>query len=261
MSHNLLGPGQPVGSYLIETYLTTGTFGELYLARHSGTQELVALKVVNVPFGVRVGLDIYALGEHVLTLDHPCLVPVRELHLDETPQYVVMAYAAGGSLSSRLDSTAPALLGVEEARALLSAVGSALTYLHERGIVHRGVQPASILFGPEGGALLSGLDLACSLAQLGTPVRIVTVGYAAPEERQGMASPQSDQYALGCVAYRLLTGEPPAPDMRADLARRVEELALPARIGQVILRALSALPGARWEGIADFIAALEAAKP
>jgi serine/threonine protein kinase len=261
MTSLLLGPGQPVGPYLIETYLTTGTFGDVYRARHSGTQELVALKVVDVPFGVRVGLDIYALGEQVLTLDHPCLVPVRELHLDETPQYVVMAYAAGGSLSSRLDSTAPALLGVEEALPLLAQVGSALTYLQGRGIVHRGVQPASILFGAAGGALLSGLDLACSLAHLGTPVRIVTAGYAAPEERQGMASPQSDQYALACVAYRLLAGSPPSPDMRADLARRVEELAIPARIGQVILRALRAAPGARWERITAFIAALEAAKP
>lgn len=261
MSNNLLGPGQAIGSYLIEQYLTTGTFGDLYRACHTGTQEQVALKVLDAPYGMRVGLDIYALNDQVLTLDHPCLVPVHELHLDETPRYVVMAYAAGGSLASRLDGTTPALPGMEKALVLLSQVGSALSYLHGRDIVHRGVQPASILLGAEGAAQLSGLDLACPLAQLGLSVRIVTIGYGAPEELQGLASPRSDQYALGVVAYQLLTGSRPSSKMRADLARRVEELTIPARIGQVLLRALSPVPAARWERIADFIAALEAARP
>jgi serine/threonine protein kinase len=169
MTSLLLRPGQPVGPYLIETYLTTGTFGDLYRARHISTQELVALKVLNVPFGVRVGLDIYALGARLLTLEHPCLVPVRELHLDEIPQYVVMAYAAGGSLSNRLDSAARALIPAEEALALLSRAGSALTYLHGQNLVHRGVQPASILFDALGQALLSGLDLALAADQLRSP--------------------------------------------------------------------------------------------
>lgn len=260
MTSLLLGPGQPVGPYLIETYLTTGTFGDLYRARHSSTQELVALKVLNVPFGVRVGLDIYALGARLLTLEHPCLVPVRELHLDEIPQYVVMAYAAGGSLSNRLDSAARALIPAEEALALLSRAGSALTYLHEQNLVYRGVQPASILFDALGQALLSGLDLALATDQLRSP-RVITALYHAPEEERGLASPQSDQYALGCLAYHLFTGRRPSRGMRGDLAQRVEEHAIPAQRGRAVLRAMTGVATQRWESVADFVTRLSVDRP
>jgi serine/threonine protein kinase len=258
MSHNLFAPGHTVGAYILEAYLATGSFGDLYKARHSTTQERVVLKMVNVPFGTRVGIDVFALGNQLLTLSHPCLVPVREIHLDDVPQYIVMAYAPGGSLAQSVKSTSTSpQLKVEEALTIISQVGKALSYLHGQSIVHRGVQPASVLFSLHG-VQLSGLDLACRVEQLADARRIVTVAYAAPEEIQGMVSPQSDQYALGSLAYHLLTGMQPSTHMRRHLVQCISGQTIPAHMGRTLLRALAELPSSRWPSVADFVATLTA---
>ena len=259
-TQHLLVPGQPVGLYIVETYLTTGSFGDLYLAKHGTTQERVALKIIQIPSGVRVGRDLFALGERLLALSHPCLVQVREMHLDETPPYHVMAYAEGGSLSQRLDGASRSPMGAAASLPILARVGAALTYLHEQNIVHRGVQPASILFDEQGQALLSGLDLAQPTDQVPSP-QVITALYHAPEEERGVASPRSDQFALGCLAYHLLTGSRPSREMRRDLAQRVEEQIIPSHIGRAVLRALAEVSTLRLESVADFVAALGADRP
>lgn len=258
MSHFLFAPGQQVGMFAIETYLTTGSFGDLYLARHETSRERVALKVIKAPSGVRVGRDVFVLGARLLALSHPTIVPIRELRLDETPPYLVMTYADGGSLSQRLDSMRSSMPDSALSLSILARVGDALTYLHEQSIVHRGVQPASILFDAQGQALLSGLDLAFGTDQAPSP-RVVTASYHAPEEERGMVSARSDQFALGCLAYLLFTGRRPSREMRGDMAQRVEERGIPSHIGRAVLRALAEVPDLRWGSVAEFTAALSAA--
>jgi len=261
MTHQLLWPGQPVGSYRIEAYLMRGPFGELYRARHSSTQKQVALKVVDVPSGVRVGRDVWALGERAPMLSHPALLPVHEVQLDAVPPFVVMAIASGGFLDRRLQIAGLFRLTAPETLTILSQVGEALTYLHGQHIVHRGVQPAAVSLTLTGDVRLSGLDCSCGLAELPGAQRMPTAGYAAPEERQGEVSEQSDQYALGCLAYRLLTGEEPSEHMHRRLARCIGEQLIPAHAGRAVLRALADLPSSRFERLADFVAALSSGQP
>ena len=248
--------GHMLGHYRIEHLIATGTFGTFYSARHGDSGDMVALKVVSVPFGVRVGIDVWALGGQACALSHSALLPVHEVRLEEAPPYVVTALASGGSLAQRLKIEQLFRVTVTDALAWLSSVGNALAYLHEQNIVHRGVQPASVLLTLTGHARLSGLDRACRLDQLVDARSITTAGYAAPEEIGGKVSALSDQYALGCIAFHLLTGEEPSQHMRRHLARCIGEQSIPAHAGRAVLRALAETPPSRFERVADFVAAL-----
>lgn len=255
------GSGQVFGPYTISAYLATGTFGTLYRARSLHADEEVVLKLVQVPVGLHVGWDVFSLGDELLRFDHPSILPIHEMHLDETPPYVVMAYAPGGSLEQRLTGVAQHPLALTETLQVLSQVGAALSCLHERQVVHRGVQPASILLDGSGHALLAGFDLAIHPHQASVVAPAMTLDYHAPEEEQGIVSAQSDQYALGCLAYHLLTGQRPSSEMHRRLSRSIGERTIPAQLGRAVLRALAGLPSSRWESVADFIAALQSTQP
>jgi serine/threonine protein kinase len=253
-----LPTGYRLGNYRIEHYLATGTFGAVYSARRDSTGDMVALKVLQAPEGVRIGIDVWVLGEQVCELSHPALLQVHEIHLDGTLPYVSMAFASGGSLAQRLQIEPLFRMTVHEALTYLLGIGEALAYLHERDIVHRGVQLVSVLLTLTGRVQLSGLDLACKSVQLAGVQRIVTAGYAAPEEIDGETSAQSDQYALGCIAYRLLTGEQPSEHMQRHLARCIGDGSIPASLGRAVLRALAETPSSRFECVIEFVTALRA---
>src|SRR5438105_8774758 len=96
--------------------------------------------------------------------------------------------------------------------AIISQIGQALDYAHQKGIIHHDVKPENILFNAKGDALLADFGIALlqetvtrqrATASMGTPM------YMAPEHFQGVVSRRSDQYSLACVAYELLTGRPP----------------------------------------------------
>src|SRR5207302_10043482 len=135
------------------------------------------------------------------------------LELDDSAgaAYLVMPYYAGGSLRERL--RAAGRLDPDEALDLAAQLGRGLDALHERGVVHRDVKPSNVLLDGEGTAALTDFGLArgpdstrltAEGQLLGTP------HYLAPELIEGReASRESDVYALGCVLYECLAGEPP----------------------------------------------------
>ncbi len=99
----------------------------------------------------------------------------------------------------------------EEAVIILSQVGQALQYAHQQNIIHRDLKPENILFNTRGEAVLADFGIAAVLASART--RQVGFGgtpaYMAPEQFEGIISTKSDEYALGCIAYELLTGRKP----------------------------------------------------
>lgn len=259
MSKILLAPGQSVGEYVIETWLDEGSFGTFYRARHARTREVVALKILWPPSGVLIGRDVFALPTDVLlSLDYPGVLPIRGVRLDEEPRYVATAYAPGDSLAQKLVWPSPHAMKADVALPILSRIGAALSYLHQRGIVHWGVQPGAILFDESGHAWLSGLDLAIGVGQR-PEISLYTFAYHAPEEEQKEISVQCDQYALGAVAYHLLTGKQPTGDMCRYLAQALLSGALSAPLGRAILRSLAELPSSRWPSVEEFLDALSAA--
>src|SRR5579884_3499007 len=125
-----LAPGQVIGQYRIQKYLTTGTFGRLYLADQQSTGSIVVLKVVSVPGDLRLHYDVFSLGTHLLNLKHPSILPILEVNLDSFPPYIVTAYVTGGSLFDRLKSGTVHALSLSDKLTIVSQIGNALEYLH-----------------------------------------------------------------------------------------------------------------------------------
>ncbi len=259
-------PGQLIGLYRIQKYLVTGTFGSLYLVEIEGTSTLVVLKVINVPAGLRLHHDVFSLGTSLINLNHPSILPTIDVHLDGILPHIVTSYVTGGSLFDRIRHHEPNTLLFSEALTIITQVGQALAYLHQRGIIHRGIQPASILFNDAGNALLTGFDLAIRDGavkhHLGSN-QIGTESYMAPEQSRGIASEKSDQYALACIAYELFTGRLPFRETPSQSTpqRQQKPLIVPHRLNpqipthaeHALLRALSIKPDQRYDNVETFL--------
>src|SRR2546423_8407718 len=122
-----------------------------------------------------------------------------------------MAFVDGTDLKTLIGEEGRLPLG--RALGIVGQVSSALDAAHTRGLVHRDVKPANILVGPEDRAYLSDFGVAKDLSTNGTTrtgTFVGTIDYSAPEQIEGKAvDPRTDVYALACVFYECLTGEPP----------------------------------------------------
>lgn len=264
----VLPAGRVIGHYRLLQQLATGTFGTLYLAEHQDMRSSVVLKVVSVPQGLRLRYDVFSLGVRLVDLHHPSILPTIEVNLDGIPPYVVTAYTPGGSLLQRIQQEVSHPFPLPEAFAIITQVGQALAYLHQQHIIHRGVQPASIVFDQTGKALLTGFDLAMLAPTGGHNLQSHQIGathYMAPEQSLGEISEKSDQYALGCIAYELCTGRRLKQTMarptsqqrvKAPLAPRQFNPALSIQTERAILKAVSANPDHRYDTVDAFVAAL-----
>jgi serine/threonine-protein kinase len=179
---------------------------------------------------------------------------------------VVTAFAAGGSLAQRIRQHASHGLPLSDAFAIIAQVGQALTYLHQQHIIHRGVQPASIVFDSAGKSLLTGFDLAMLAPTSGHNLPSYQIGathYMALEQSKGQVSVQCDQYALGAIAYELCTGRrlkdagslASSGQQRPRPPRQLNS-ALPIQADRAILRAVATNPDLRYDTVEAFVRAL-----
>ncbi len=262
-----------IGNYNIISIIASGSFGRVYLARHRIlTTRLVALKLMHtVPFASMREREQFVQEAQVLELlKHPSILPILDVGMHEGMPYIVSEYAVGGSLRDRLQDQDKGPLSLEEAIAILSQLGQALQYAHDQHIIHRDIKPENILFNAQGHVLLADFGLATVLAtasvksvnQAGTP------RYMAPEQFQEQACKESDQYALGCVAYELFTGS--APFLASEpialfyqhvnvppVSLREHNPQLPEYIEQAVLKALMKQRADRYRDIQAFVAALQ----
>jgi serine/threonine-protein kinase len=255
----LAAPGEIVGRYRLEELLGEGAAGLVFAARdEQGTR--VALKLLRAELAEDGVMVARFEREARLTRDlgNPHVVPVLELGRSEGLAYLAMPFYAGGSLAVRLRLLGA--LGLDETVDLAAQLGRGLDALHARGVLHRDVKPSNVLLDGEGAAALADFGLARSADStrltaegqlLGTP------HYLAPELIEGReATRQSDVYALGCVLYECVSGEPPFAGRGAaeigfahltepppDPRRRRAEL--PEGAAQAILAALEKDPAER----------------
>src|SRR5439155_19286598 len=185
--------------------------------------------------------------------------------------FIVMEYLAGGSLEQKLraEGAQPAHRVLE----WLEQAAGAIDAAHRGGVVHRDVKPANLLLDRQGRVHVADFGIA-SAAGLGSVTQTGTVlgtaAYLSPEQAQGeRATPASDRYALGIVAFELLTGRRPfegdtaAAEAAAHVSGRVPPVhevnpRLPAALDGVFARALAKEPQRRFDTCAELVAALRA---
>lgn len=213
-------------------------------------------------------------------LTHPRILPVHDSgELTDSSGaptlFYVMPFVAGGSLRDRLK--AAGRLPVEEAIRLVCAAGTALHFAHRQNVVHRDIKPENILL-QDGEAVVADFGVAralsgeCDRPAVTAPgFAIGTPAYMSPEQASGdpVVGARSDQYALACVLYELLAGEPPftGTGARATMARhatepppalRARRAEVPPPVERAVLRALSKEPADRFDSVAAFCEALAA---
>ena len=203
--------GKQVGNYHILAEINSGSFGSVYRGKHIIFEDdpVVAIKLLHASLHTQQERTEFIKEAQLLKkLRHPYILRILDAGFQENMPYLVTEYAAGGSLRDRLRKYNGQSLPVEEAVAILTQIGQALHYANQQHIVHRDLKPENILFNNQGEALLADFGIAVLLTTAHT--RRVGLGgtppYMAPEQFEGLASPKSDQYALGCIAYELVTG-------------------------------------------------------
>mgnify|MGYP001207915072 CR=1 FL=1 len=204
--------------------------------------------------------------------------PARDIPASGAPGteflYYVMPYVDGESLRARLDREPR--LPLEQALRIAGETADALSYAHAQGVVHRDIKPENILF-EAGHAVVADFGIALALSTVETGrmtevgIPIGTPEYMSPEQASGQATidGRTDIYALGCMLYEMLTGEPPFRGVtpQAILAQvisgRPRRFAtgrsdVPRSVESAILRALEKDPGDRFTTVAEFWTALAA---
>jgi len=266
--------GEVIGNYRIIAQLGQGAFSEIYLAQHIVlTNRTVAIKFLLPVFG-RVQQEQFVKEAHVLEqLKHPYILPIYDVGFHDNRVYLIIEYASGGSLHDHIKRLAPGRIPTEQAFKILLQISQALEYAHQQNVVHLDVKPGNILFDGSGDALLADFGIAIMLDPEKSEANLDTAGtpaYMAPERLAGDVSGASDQYALGCIAYELLTGRKPfiADNVLEVLRKQKQEIPTPLRqlvpeispaIEQVVLTSLAKDRRQRFASVAEFAGALERA--
>lgn len=249
----MTGPSR-VGDYALESELGRGATGVVWRAA-APDGSVVAVKLLDPALaGDEEYRARFAREARVAqTIQEAHLVRILDASSsDEGTPFLVLEYVSGGSLAASL---AQEPLGLERTLGVVADVGAALDALHRAGIVHRDVKPSNVMLREDGSAALTDFGLAKGAAYtvLTRPGQVHgTLDYLAPELiRGGEATPASDVYALGCVAFECLTGAPPFADRslfgvgRAHLEDDPPDPPASPEVAWALLRALEKDPTAR----------------
>ena len=201
--------------YAIERELGEGGMATVYLAEDIKHNRKVALKVLKPELAVMVGAERF-LAEIQVTanLQHPHILPLFDSGEADGFLFYVMPFVEGETLRDRIDREKQ--LPVDEAVALASKVAGALQHAHEHGVIHRDIKPGNILL--QGGEpVVADFGIALAVGAAGgsrlteTGLSVGTPYYMSPEQATGDQGlgPATDTYALACVLYEMLVGEPP----------------------------------------------------
>lgn len=247
----------------------------VYLARDPEDDTAVAVKVLEPELAGSVGAQRF-LREIRITaqLDHPGILTLYDSGESDGTLYYVMPYVEGESLGGRMKRDRQ--LSIDEAIKIVLQVSDALEYAHDLGFVHRDIKPENILLSGDR-VMLSDFGIARAVDQAvadkltETGLAVGTPHYMSPEQWMGdKVDGRSDIYALGCVLYEMLVGEPPFSGASAPviLARHAMEAVPSMRVARanispgieaVVRKAMAKVPADRYATAGEFGAALRAA--
>jgi serine/threonine-protein kinase len=264
--------------YSVERELGGGGMSRVFVVQETALGRRVVVKVM--PPELAAGLDAERFHREIhvaASLQHPHVVPLHSAGQAQGLLYYTMPFVEGESLRHRLERQGA--LPVAEAVRLLREITDALCYAHRQGIIHRDLKPANILL-EEGHALVTDFGIAKALfAATGgatTPGGLTSTGlvlgtpaYMAPEQAAGdQIDHRADLYALGCLAYELLTGQPPfaGASAQALIAAHVADVpepvmsrrqGIPRELNELVMRLLQKRPADRPQSADEVLRDLE----
>jgi TolB-like protein/tRNA A-37 threonylcarbamoyl transferase component Bud32/tetratricopeptide (TPR) repeat protein len=260
-------------TYAIERVLGEGGMATVYLATDLKHKRPVAVKVMRAELAATLGAERFLREVEIAAqLSHPHILPVHDSGDAGGVLHYVMPYVEGESLHDRLKRETS--LPVDEALRIAREVSEALAYAHQRKIIHRDIKPANIMLA-NGHALVAdfgiarGVGAATGATITKTGLAVGTPQYMSPEQASGAASvdARSDIFAVGCVLYEMIAGEPPftGPTPQAIVIRSMTEAprslsttrdGLSPAIEAVVNKALAKNPSDRWQTSGEFAKAL-----
>jgi len=264
--------------YRVERLLGSGGMATVYLAHDLKHDRPVAIKVLRPMLAAALGPERFLREIQIAAkLNHPHILALHDSGEADGLLYYVMPYVEGETLQGRIAREKQ--LPVADAVRIAGEVASALAYAHGHGVIHRDIKPGNILLS-NGYALVADFGLARAISNAKTRsdasithsgLTIGTPTYMSPEQSRGEAEidGRSDLYALGCVLYELLVGDPPfsASTPSVLMARHASAKAVPIRalrpsvpagIEWAVMRALEKLPADRYQKAEEFGEALRA---
>ena len=258
------------GPYQIISELGRGGMAVVYRALQPSVNRIVALKVLpSSAEGDTESLRRFQReAETAANLNHENIVKVWEASVDSPPYYIALEFLEGGTLAERLQRGP---LALDEALTIATKLCSALGHAHDRGVVHRDVKPANIMFDSAGRPVVTDFGIARTTdrTQLTAPgSKFGTPNYMSPEQAKGLpADCRTDVYSAGAVLYEMLNGNPPfaGDDPLPVMYRIVNDEptppsalnpALPRTLDALIMRALDKDPRKRYHTGSEMAAAL-----
>jgi len=263
-------------AYAVEREVGQGGMATVYLARDLKHARQVALKVLRPELASAMGGDRFPREIQIVAqLAHPHILPLHDSGELGGFLFYVMPFVEGESLRAKLKREGR--LPLHEAVRILREVTDALAYAHEHGIVHRDIKPDNVMLSGRH-ALVTDFGVAKAVSAAGAD-KLTTVGlalgtpsYMSPEQAMGESDidHRSDIYAVGAMAYEMLTGEPPfgRPTAQAILSAHVldkpEDVTtkrenVPPALGELIMRCLVKEKADRWQSAEEMLPILEGA--
>jgi serine/threonine protein kinase len=268
--------GHRLANFVIERVLGRGGMAQVYFGRDVNLQRPVAIKVIDAQYRDDPAYAIRFVNEAraVASWRHEHIVQVYYADQEEGLYYFVMEYIDGMDLASLLRQYVDEgeLMPHDDVLKIGRAIASALDFAHSKGVIHRDVKPSNVMISADDRVVLTDFGLALDVQQGSMGEVFGSPHYIAPEQarRSADAIPASDLYSLGVMLYEMLTGTVPFDDPSpASLALQHLALPPPAPRGlnpalnesteNVLLKALSKEPSARYSSATALLNALDAA--
>jgi serine/threonine-protein kinase len=239
--------GDRINNYRLEELVGSGSFGQVWRARHHVFDELVAIKI---PTDAQYVRNLQREGVAVHGLKHSNIVRALDLDPYADPPYLIMEYVAGPSLRQALEAN-PRGMPIPAVAEIMRGLLAALDVAHQAGLIHRDVKPANILLhhplesiaevsreavkvtdfglGHVGGMTTASIMQSASMLTAGGKSVSGTLAYMSPEQKEGEVDARSDLYSCGIVLFEMLTGERPSGtelpgSVRSDVPKHLDEV-------------------------------------
>jgi eukaryotic-like serine/threonine-protein kinase len=263
-----------IGDYQILDELGSGGMGRVYRVRNVISDRIEAMKVLLPDLAGRQELAARFLREIkvMASLDHPHIAALRTAFTADNQLIMVMEYVEGTTLAARLEQSP---IPVPDALNYIDQTLSALSYAHQRDIIHRDIKPGNIMLTPQGIVKVMDFGIACASDQHNltmTGTTLGSLGYMSPEQVKGEATDaRSDLYSVGVSLYEMVTGQRPfqAHSDYSIMAAHVREIpkppielqpGLPAALNEIIVMAMAKDPARRFQTADAFRNALSSVR-